>query len=60
MVRTQRYSKKENMKHIEKLIKDYEELKDTPNINIIAYLADNFIAMEYKQTECEHSEHLGI
>ena len=60
MVRTQMYSKKENMKHIEKLIKDYEELKDTPNINVIAYLADNFIAMECKQTEWEHSEHMGI
>ena len=42
MVRTQKNFKKENMKHIEKLIKDYEELKDTPNINIIAScLLDN-------------------
>lgn len=60
MERTINKQTRENLKNVENLIKEYEELKDTPNINIIAYLADNFIAMEYKQTECEHSEHLGI
>lgn len=52
--------KKLNQENIDKLLKEYEEHKNTPNINIIAYLSNSYIVIEYNQDKCEHSEHLGI
>lgn len=51
---------RENLKHVENLIKEYEELKNTPNVNPLVYLAHNYIVMEFKLSKDEHSEHLGI
>lgn len=51
--------RKEQLKTINILIEEYEELKDIPNVNIISSLADKYLVC-YLYSPDEHSEHLGI
>lgn len=50
----------ENAKEIQKLINDYEELKDIPNCHPISILSRNYFVLEYQINEDEHATSLGI
>jgi hypothetical protein len=47
-----------NLKVIEKMIAEYEELKSIPNINPCVILAYQYVVIE--NTKDEHEESLGI
>lgn len=50
----------ENAKEIQKLIKDYEELKEIPNCNPFSILSRNYFVLEYEAYDDEHARTLGI
>ena len=50
----------ENAREIQKLIKEYEELKAIPNCNPISVLSRNYFVLEYAINEDEHATTLGI
>ena len=50
----------ENAKEIQKLINDYEELKNIPNCNPFSILSRNYFVLEYAINDDEHANTLGI
>jgi len=51
---------KDNRLIVQKLIEDYEELKKIPNCNPISVIAYNYFVMEFKISDDEHANTLGI
>jgi hypothetical protein len=50
----------ENLNHVQNLIRQYEELRNIPNVNPFVILSNNFFVLEFKIGEDEHGTHLGI
>lgn len=50
----------ENAREIQKLIKEYEELKAIPNCNPFTILSRSFFVLEYEAYDDEHARTLGI
>lgn len=51
---------KDNRLVVQKLIDEYEELKIIPNCNPISVIAYNYFVMEFKISDDEHANNLGI
>jgi hypothetical protein len=49
----------ENQKQLEKLINEYEVLKNIPNINILRILSNKFFVADLASSD-EHEDHIGI
>jgi hypothetical protein len=50
----------ENAKEIQKLINDYEELKQIPNCNPYSILSRSYFVLTYEVYDDEHATSLGI
>ncbi len=50
----------ENAKEIQKLINDYEELKQIPNCNPYSILSRSYFVLTYEAYDDEHATSLGI
>jgi hypothetical protein len=51
---------RDNREVITKMLKDYEEAKSIPNCNPISLIANNYFIMEFKISDDEHANTLGI
>jgi hypothetical protein len=51
---------KDNREVIIKMLEEYEEAKKIPNCNPISVIAHNYFVMEFKISEDEHANTLGI
>jgi hypothetical protein len=51
---------KDNREVITKMLQEYEEAKSTPNCNPISIIANNYFIMEFKISDDEHANTLGI
>lgn len=51
---------KDNRQVIVKMLEEYEEAKNIPNCNPISVIAYNYFVMEFKISDDEHANTLGI
>lgn len=51
---------KDNREVIIKMLEEYEEAKSIPNCNPISVIANNYFVMEFRLSDDEHANSLGI
>lgn len=50
----------DNREVIAKMLQEYEELKKIPNCNPVSAIAYSYFVMEFKISDDEHANNLGI
>lgn len=53
-------SLKDNLAIVAKMLEEYEEAKNIPNSHPISIIANNYFVMEFKLSDDEHANTLGI